>query len=48
MDFFDAWRFAMLGQSDSVFVFGLWQILGLVGIIVVLIAYKVWKNKTMG
>ena len=27
--------------------FGLWQILALVGIVVILVGYKLWKNKTM-
>lgn len=36
----------MLG--DGIFVFGWVQILGVVGIVVVLVLYKLWKNKTMG
>ncbi|MCG8404438.1 MAG: hypothetical protein MI923_04480 [Phycisphaerales bacterium] len=28
-------------------VFGLWQILAVLGIVVVLVAYKIYKNKTM-
>ncbi|MCB9857914.1 MAG: hypothetical protein H6818_19700 [Phycisphaerales bacterium] len=31
--------------TDS--AFGLWQILALVGIVVILVGYKMWKNKTM-
>lgn len=36
-----------LPLAESIIVFGKWQILGIVGIIVLLIGYKIYKNKSM-
>lgn len=38
---------SLMLAEDGIIVFGLWQILSIVGIIAVLIGYKIYKNKTM-
>jgi hypothetical protein len=38
---------SLMLAEDGIIVFGMWQILSIVGIVGVLIGYKIYKNKTM-
>ncbi len=40
--------FNMMLAQESLFVFGLWQWLSVAAVILLIVGYKIWKNKTMG
>ena len=33
--------------DGGILVFGFWQVMALVGVVAILVGYKMWKNKTM-